>query len=72
MAYIALNITVHWFNLETLLGIFFQGFVSGVFAVLIGILVLWLLGNNEIKEIWKNIRQRFWKTRVIGSDAEIV
>lgn len=71
-AYLTLNIIAPWFNLETLIGLFFQGFISGIFSILIGVTILWLLGSLELQEIWKTLHKKFWKTKVIGSEAEIV
>lgn len=71
VAYSSLNISAIWFNLETLLGVFLQGFISGLFAILVGVGMLWLLGSLEVKEIWRTLQQKFWKSKVIGSDAEI-
>jgi len=71
-AYVALNISASWFNLETLLGIFLQGLISGLFAILIGVTILWLLRSQELAEIWKTLHKRFWKTKVVGSDTDIV
>lgn len=72
IAYFGLNIFATIFDLATLLGIFLQGFLSGMLAICAGTIVLVMLGNREIKEIWKALSTRFWKTRVIATDPEIV
>lgn len=72
VAYIFLNIFASVFDLETILGIFLQGFLSGILAIISGTLILIGLENREIKEIWNNMHKRFWKTKPIGSDSEII
>lgn len=71
-AYIGLNIFARVFDTESLVGIFLQGFLSGLSGILVAILVLYLLKNRELSEIWSVVRGRFWKTQVIATDPEIV
>jgi putative peptidoglycan lipid II flippase len=63
-AYFCLNIFDKVFNLETVIGVFLQGFLSGIVGIVLGILILKLLGNKEIKEIWNTLHQKFWKSKV--------
>ncbi|PCI30408.1 hypothetical protein COB55_00370 [Candidatus Wolfebacteria bacterium] len=58
------------FNTETLFGIFLQGFSAGVMGIGAGLLVLKMLGSTEIKESLQTVRQKFWKTKVIGAEQE--
>jgi putative peptidoglycan lipid II flippase len=51
-AYAALSATGNSFNLDTVLGVFGQGAVGGVVGLVCTILVLLLLRNPEIKEVW--------------------
>jgi hypothetical protein len=43
-----------------------------VVAIIFGIGVLVLLKNQEVNEVWEVIRGKFWKTKVIATDPEIV
>ncbi len=72
VAYLGLNIFASVFDLTTLVGIFLQGFLSGMLAISVGIIVLVALGNREVKGIWRALSTRFWKTEVIATDPEIV
>lgn len=72
VAYIGLNIFVYAFDTTSLVGIFLQGFVSGVIAILAGILVLTLFKNKELKDVWSVVKGKFWKAKVIATDPEIV
>ncbi len=60
------------FNLNTLLGIFFQGLSAGVLGILAGILVLSLLKSAELASVFDTLRSKFWKTKIIATDPEIV
>ncbi|MEK7120572.1 MAG: murein biosynthesis integral membrane protein MurJ [Patescibacteria group bacterium] len=53
------------FNINTLVGIFSQGFFSGILGIIFGIFVLKILGNVELEEIWRALHHKFWKTPVI-------
>ncbi len=68
VAYLFLDIFDNIFNINTVLGVFLQGFCSGVLGIAAGILVLVLMKNQEIREIWKAFHHRIWKTKVIGAD----
>ncbi len=72
IAYIGLNILAPFFDTSSLLGIFLQGFVSGVLSIVAGVVILRLLKNKELTEIWDAFHERFWKTKVIATDPEIV
>lgn len=71
-AYAGLNIFVSLFDTTSLLGIFLQGFISGIIAIGVGILALTLFGSRELKDVWNVIKGRFWKAKVIATDPEIV
>lgn len=72
IAYVGLNIFAPLFNVDTLPGIFLQGALAGLLSVAVGIIVLILLKNRELVEIWHVIHQKFWKMKVIATDPEIV
>jgi len=71
-AYIGLNIFAPLLDTTSLIGIFLQAFLAGFVAISIGIIVLVLLKNKELSEVWNAILQRFWKAKVIATDPEIV
>ena len=71
-AYVGLNIFASFYNPISLIGIFLQGFLAGMFAILVGIIIFHALGSRELKEVWFGIKSRFWKTKVIATDPEIV
>jgi putative peptidoglycan lipid II flippase len=58
------------FDLETLVGIFSQGFFAGIIGIISAVIILKLLGNQELKEMIETLRHKFWKTPVIVPDTE--
>ena len=63
-----LNIFDDIFDLNTFLGILAQGLLSGLIGIATGLLMLHLLKNKEIKEVWRSLHKKFWKTHVISSE----
>ncbi len=72
IAYVGLNISAPLLDTTSLVGIFLQGFGAGLVAILAGIVILSLLKNRELLEIWCVVHGKFWKTKVIATDPEIV
>jgi hypothetical protein len=71
VTYRLLAVFDHVFNINTLIGIFFQGFFSGILGISVGVGVLYLLGNAELGEVWGTLHKKIWKAKVIGPDAEM-
>ncbi|KKQ21216.1 MAG: hypothetical protein US45_C0003G0002 [Candidatus Nomurabacteria bacterium GW2011_GWA1_37_20] len=69
-AYISLNIFSPIFGTTTFFGVFLQGFISGILGILAGILVLHLFKNEELKDIAKALKTKFWRAKVIASPQE--
>jgi len=67
-AYLLLNLLDDIFDLRTTWGIFAQGLFAGLGGIGVGALILYALGNREIREIWRTLHHKFWKTKVIGPD----
>lgn len=59
-----------FFNLETFLGIFFHGLVSGGFGIILGALFLKLVKNQEFLEVTEAFRNRFWREKPISGEPE--
>src|SRR3990167_6890388 len=72
IAYVGLNIFAPLLDTTSLVGIFLQGFGAGLVAILAGIVILSLLKNRELFEIWRVVHGKFWKAKVIATDPEIV
>lgn len=57
------------FNINTFVGIFLQGFCSGLIGIVICVIVLVLLKNQEIKDVWTALHGRIFKAKVLGVDS---
>ncbi|MFH1455101.1 MAG: lipid II flippase MurJ [bacterium] len=70
VAYMGLNIFDNIFNINTLIGIFMQGFCAGIFGIIAGLLVLKVLKSKELEETWKALHKKFWKVKIIVPDMK--
>jgi len=70
VAYISLNIFSPIFGTTTFWGVFLQGFISGILGIGAAILVLHLLKNEELKDITKALKTKFWRAKVIAPSQE--
>ena len=70
VAYLGLNIFSPIFGTITGWGVFLQGFISGILGICVGILVLYLLKNEELKDLTKTLKTKFWRTSVLVSPQE--
>lgn len=71
VSYNLLNIFDNIFDLTTTSGIFLQGFLSGTIGIVFGIIVLYILGNAELSEVWSTLHKKIWGARVIPPDPEL-
>lgn len=65
VSYFFLNIFSPIFGTVTFWGIFLQGFFSGILGIIAGILVLRLLKNQELEDIIKTLKTKFWRAKVV-------
>jgi hypothetical protein len=59
-----------FFPLTKAWNVFFQGFFAGIVGIIAGVIVLILLKNKEIKEVWTTLHHKFWKSNVVVPDQE--
>jgi putative peptidoglycan lipid II flippase len=70
VAYVSLNIFSPIFGTTTLIGVFLQGFISGLLGILTAILVLYLLKSEELKDLVETLTSKFWRAKVIAPAQE--
>ena len=70
MAYLSLGVFSNIFGTTTFWGIFLQGFFSVILGILAGIMVLRLLGNEELEELFRTFRTKFWRARILPPSQE--
>lgn len=65
VSYLSLNALSPVFGLATFWGVFLQGFISGILGIMAGFIVLYLLKNQELLDLIKTVKTKFWKQKVI-------
>jgi putative peptidoglycan lipid II flippase len=68
VTYFSLNIFDDIFLTNTGLGIFLQGFFSGLIGIIFGIFVLSMLKNKELIDLTNTFKHKFWGNRVIAPE----
>lgn len=71
ISYKSLEYFDNFLNINTLPGIFLQGFLSGIVGIAGAVIVLYLLKNRELTEVWSTLHKRIWKAKVVIPDAEL-
>jgi putative peptidoglycan lipid II flippase len=69
-SYWSLNILSPIFGTTTFLGVFLQGFISGILGIIVAIIILYLLKSEELKDLTAALKTKFWRTKVIVSPQE--
>lgn len=70
VSYLFLQVLARILDLNTFLGIFSQGLISGLFGILFGLIFLIYIDNAETREIIKALHSKFWKTKGVIVDQE--
>ena len=68
VAYVLLDLLDGVFNINTGVGIFLQGFISGIAGIMSGVLILILLKNKEFSDIIVALSNKFWRKNVIAPE----
>ncbi len=68
VAYISLGILDDVFAINTGLGIFLQGFFSGIIGISFGVFTLSMMKNRELADLVKALSHKFWRGRVIAPE----
>lgn len=71
-AYVSLNIFDDVFNLDTTIGIFSQGLISGIIGIGFGILTLLAFRNQELSDVWQTFKGKFWKRPTVVPDPHVI
>jgi putative peptidoglycan lipid II flippase len=70
VSYIGLNIFDNVFDLNTLSGIFLQGFCAGIIGIVSIVGIFIILGNKEISEVWSAMKQKISREKIIVSEPD--
>jgi len=63
-AYLSLRIFAAVFPLNKVWGIFMQGFVSGIIGIVVFVIMLIILRNQEIADVWTTLHEKIWRVAV--------
>jgi len=72
VAYLSLNIFSPIFGTTTFVGVFLQGFLSGLLGIVAAVFVLYLLDSVELKALTKTLQTNFWRAKVIAPPQEVL
>ncbi len=70
VSYLSLNVLSPIFGTTTFWGVFLQGFISGILGICVGVLILYLLKNEELKDLMETFKTKFWRTKVLVAQQE--
>jgi putative peptidoglycan lipid II flippase len=70
VSYIVLNFVGNYVDLNTFLGVFSQGLVSGVAGVAVAIGIFKLLGSDELEVVWKGLNQKLVRNKVVVAESQ--
>lgn len=70
VSYLSLNALSPVFGTTTFWGVFLQGFISGILGIMAGFVVLYLLKNEELRNLIDTLKTKFWRAKVIAPAQE--
>lgn len=70
ISYVSLNVLSPIFGTNTFWGVFLQGFISGLAGIVCGVFVLYILKNQELRDLLVVFRTKFWKDKVMPPTEE--
>lgn len=69
-AYVCLGILAPLFGDETFIAVLGHGLISGIFGIIVGVLVLRLMRSRELAEFIASLKSKFWKAPIIAPPQE--
>jgi len=70
ITFVSLRFFNLFFSLEKAWGVFLQGLCAGIVGIIAGIIILVLLKNRELQEVWITLHGKIWKAKVVVPDQE--
>lgn len=69
-AFLSLRLFAVVFPLTKVWGIFMQGLCAGLVGLSVGVVVLIILRNKELAEVWNTLHHKIWKASVPPAEVE--
>lgn len=63
--YLMLQYLANVFDLNTVLGVFSQGFISGIIGLILILIILIMLDNAELKDISNTLHKKIWRVKPV-------
>ena len=70
VSYYSLDFLSPLFGTKTFWGVFLQGFIAGILGIIAAVIALYLFKNEEIQELMKTVKTKFWNTKVLAPTQE--
>jgi len=70
VTYLMLGVLDTVFNIDTLVGIFLQGFIAGIVGIITWIIILKLLKSKELDDVWTTLHKKIFATKIYVEDRE--
>lgn len=70
VTFVSLRFFNLFFTLDKVWGVFLQGLCAGIVGVVAGIVMLKLLKNRELEEVWITLHRKIWRAKVVVPDQE--
>lgn len=70
IAFVSLRFLDRFLDLNTFNGVFFQGFLAGIFGLIVAFAFLIIMDNSEVKVVIKTFKHKFWRTKPISPEVE--
>jgi putative peptidoglycan lipid II flippase len=68
--YHMLGVLDDYLDLNTLPGIFFQGFIAGIVGIITWVIILRLLKSKELEDVWATLHKKIFATKIYVEDRE--
>jgi putative peptidoglycan lipid II flippase len=70
VAFLSLRVFAVIFPLTKVWGVFMQGFSAGIVGLVVSIVILILLKNKELQDVWQTLHHKIWKVAVPPAETE--
>ena len=58
------------FDLDTFVGVFAQGLFAGLVGIFVGIVLLKIVKNKELEEVWQTLHHKLWRVNPVRIDTK--
>lgn len=70
VSWVGLQVFDNFYDIKTVSGLLQQAIYSGLIGLAAGIFILVLMGNREIKTVWRTLHTKIWKSKPMLPEPE--